>query len=127
MLLATPAWHLGFSAGFEGQLHDWSPYGSQVGLDMKQTFDLQVDEVNWILRNSAKKSSSVFLLTYSPISYNILENQNILFHLYGTGYEHGNQSVCGGLHPWVGINSATSEHFKPYGFVEFKTGVPKYS
>jgi hypothetical protein len=126
-LLATPTWHLGFSAGFDGQITDWSSYGSQVALDMKQMFDLQDDETNWILRNSAKKSSSVFLLTYSPISYTTLENQNILFHLYGTGYETGDQSVCGGTNPWVGINSATSSYFKPDGFIEFKTGVPRYS
>lgn len=126
VLLATPTWHLGFSAGFDGQIHDWSPYGSQIAIDMKQTFDLQVDEINWILRNTAKKSNSVFLLTHSPISYNLLENQNILFHLYGTGYENRDQSVCGGMDPWTGINSATSPHFKSDGFVEFKTGVPKY-
>lgn len=125
-LLATPTWHLGFSAGFHEQLHDWTPYGSQTALDMKKIFELQVDEINWILRNTAKKSSSIFLLTHSPISYNLLENQNILFHLYGTGYETGAQSVCGGMNPWVGINSATSDHFKPDGFIECKTGVPRY-
>jgi hypothetical protein len=126
ILLATPTWHLGFSAGFKNQLHDWSSYGSEVALNMKQLHELQMDELNWISRNAKKKSSSVFLLTHSPISYNLLENKNILLHLYGTGYETDAHSVSGGMNPWVGINSATSEHFRSDGFVECKTGVPKY-
>ena len=126
-IIATPTWHLGFSAGFETRIYDWNSCGDKTKIDLKQTFKLQVDELNWILKHSIQKSNPTVLLTYSPISYNLLENKNILLHLYGTGYDDDAQSVCGGTEPWTGINSATSPHFKPDGFVEFQTGVPKYS
>lgn len=126
-LLATPAWHLHFSAGFEKCLYDWSStYGDKSVMDMKQFFNLQVEELNWILHNSIRKSSPTILLTHSPISYNLIQYKNVLLHLHGTGYNGNAQSVCGGIDPWSGINSATSPHFKPDGFVEFQTGVPKY-
>lgn len=125
-LIATPAWHIGFANDFPNEIHDWKEYGQVGKLDMKSCFDLQVDELHWIQRNAMKKSKATFLLTYSPISYNLLQHQNILIHLHGTGYSSHTQSVSGGVDPWSGMNSATSEHFKPDGFVECKTGVPKY-
>jgi hypothetical protein len=125
-IIATPAWHLGFSNGFEGQLQDWSKYGQKGNLDIKQIFDLQVDELNWILKYSTRKTNPTLLLTHSPISYNLIQHKNIFIHLHGTGYGGNDQSICGGIDPWSGINSATAEQFRPGGFVEFQTGPPKY-
>jgi hypothetical protein len=125
-ILATPAWHLGFSAGFENCIYDWTSYGTKEKVDMKHIFNLQVEEVNWLLHHAMRKSKPTLLLTHSPISYNLVQNKNILLHLYGTGYNGDAQSVCGGVDPWAGINSATAPSFKLDGFVEFQTGVPKY-
>ena len=125
-ILATPAWHLGFSADLQTPIQDWSEYGQKDAITMKQVFDLQVDELNWALRHSTRKTNPTILLSYSPISYNLIQNKNIFIHLHGTGYGGDAQSVCGGMDPWSGINSATSDQFRPSGFVEFQTGPPKY-
>jgi hypothetical protein len=121
-IIATPAWHLGFTNPDVGHLLDWK----HNKLTLKQIFDLQVDEYKYIIRHAENQSMPTLLLTYSPISYNLIQNKNILIHLHGTGYSGDDQSVCGGADPWTGINSATSPHFKQDVFVEFQTSVPKY-
>jgi hypothetical protein len=110
-ILATAAWHPHFDYKTDQNVHSWKQKMSK-----KEFTTLQVDEVDWILKNSERLSKPTILLTHSPVP---LPSEYILCNLYGT--EHTGQlvSYSGGINPWVGVNMFGSMQYRKDAFMEW--------